>query len=60
LLFLIQQVDWEEFKKISAIERFFTWIESCKKAFPKYEIKEISSLGVITLATIIKLNQVFG
>ncbi|MGI5991321.1 MAG: hypothetical protein ACOX79_02580, partial [Methanosarcina sp.] len=28
------KVDWEEFKKKSAIERFFSWIESYKKVFP--------------------------
>ena len=54
------KVDWEEFKKKSAIERFFSWIESCKKVFPKYEVKEISYLGVVILAAIIRLNQVLG
>ncbi|RPJ71897.1 MAG: IS4/IS5 family transposase [Alphaproteobacteria bacterium] len=35
------KVDQEEYKKKSAIERFFSWIESCEKVFPGYEIKEI-------------------
>ncbi len=54
------KVDWEEFKKKSTIERFFSWIESCKKVFPKYEVKEISYLGVVILASIVRLNQVLG
>lgn len=54
------KVDWEEFKKKSGIERFFSWIESCKKVFPRYERKETSYLGVIMLVAIIKLNQVLG
>jgi transposase len=36
------KVDYEEYKKKSAIERFFNWIESCKKVFPRYEIKKRS------------------
>ncbi|MGB9939370.1 transposase [Methanosarcina sp.] len=54
------KVDQEEYKKKSAVERFFSWIESCKKVFPRYEIKEISYLGVVMLAAIIRLNQVLG
>jgi hypothetical protein len=54
------KVDWEEFKKKSAIERFFSWIESYKKVFPRYEIKEISYLGVVIFAAIMRLNQVLG
>ena len=54
------KVDWEEFKKKSAIERFFSWIESYKKVFPRYEVKEISYLGVVTLAAIMRVNQVLG
>lgn len=49
------KVDWEEFKKKSAIERFFSWIESYKKVFPRYEVKEISYLGVVMLAAIMRL-----
>lgn len=54
------KVYWEELKKKSTIERFFSWIESCKKVFPRHEIKEISYLGVIILAAILKLNKVLG
>ncbi|WP_052730845.1 transposase [Methanosarcina horonobensis] len=54
------KVDWGEFKKKSAIESFSSWIESCKKVFPRYEIKEISYLGVMILAAITMLNQVLG
>jgi predicted transcriptional regulator len=54
------KVDQEGLKKKSAIERFFSWIESCKKVFPRHEVKEISYLGVVTLAAIMKLNQVLG
>jgi len=54
------KVDWEEFKKKSAVERFFSWIESCKKVFPRYEIKEKSYLGVVMLAAIIRLHEVLG
>jgi hypothetical protein len=53
-------VDWEEFKKKSAVGRFFGWIESYKKVFPGCEIKEISYLGIVMLAVIVKLNQVLG
>jgi hypothetical protein len=34
------KVDKEEYKKKSIVEKFFSWIESCKKVFPRYEIKE--------------------
>ncbi|MGB9928195.1 MAG: transposase [Methanosarcina sp.] len=54
------KVDQEEYKKKSAIERFFSWIESCKKVFPRYEIKEISYLGVVILAAIMRLAEVLG
>jgi transposase len=47
------KVDQEEFKKKSIVERFFSWIESCKKVFPRYEIKEESYLGVVMVAAII-------
>ena len=33
------KVDQEEYKKKSAVERLFSWIESCKKVFSRYEIK---------------------
>ncbi|MDR7665325.1 hypothetical protein RG963_05905 [Methanosarcina sp. Z-7115] len=53
------KVDQEEYKK-SAVNRFFSWIESCKKVFPRYEIKEISYLGVVMLAVIMILDEVLG
>jgi hypothetical protein len=35
-------------------------IESFKKVFPRYEIKEVSYLGVITLTAIMRLAEVLG
>jgi hypothetical protein len=46
--------------KGSGLDRFFSWIESCKKVFPRYEIKEISYLGIVMLAAIIRLHEVLG
>lgn len=54
------KVDQEEYKKKSVVERFFSWIKSCKKIFPRYEIKDTSYLGVVMLATIIRLHEVLG
>ena len=54
------KVDQEEYKKKSTMERFFSWIESCKKVFPRYEIKEISYFGVVILAAIMRLAEVLG
>ena len=54
------KVDKEEYKKKSAVERFFSWIESFRKVFPRYEIKEISYLGVVMLAAIMRLDEVLG
>jgi len=54
------KVDTEEFKKKSIVERFFSWIESCKKVIPRYEIKEESYLGVVMVAAIIRLHEVLG
>ena len=53
------KVDREEYKK-SAIKRLFSWIESCKKVFPRYEIKERSYLGSVILAAIMRLDEVLG
>ncbi len=33
---------------------------SKKKVFPRYEIKETSYLGVVTVAAIIRLNELLG
>jgi hypothetical protein len=54
------KVDQEEYKKKSAIEMFFSWIELCKKVFPRYEIKETSYLGVVMLGAIMRLDEVLG
>ena len=51
------KIDQEEYKKKSIVERFFSWIESCKKVFPRYEIKETSYLGVVMVAAIIRVNE---
>ena len=53
-------MDTDEYKKKSIVKRFFSWIESCKKVFPRYEIKEKSYIGVVMVAAIIKLNEVLG
>jgi len=45
------------YKKKSIVERFFSWIESCKKVFPKDEIKDTSYLGVVMVAAIIRANE---
>ena len=54
------KVDKKEYKKKSVVERFFSWIESCKKVFPRYEIKETSYLGVVMLAAIMRVHEVLG
>ena len=54
------KLDKKEYKKKSVVERFFSWIESCKKVFPRYEIKETSYLGVVMLAAIMRLDEVLG
>ncbi len=54
------KVDQEEYKKKSAIERFFSWIESCKKVFPRYKIKEISYLRVVMVEAIVRLYEALG
>lgn len=37
-----------------------SWIEPCKKVFTRYEIKETSYLGIVMLATIIRVYEVLG
>jgi hypothetical protein len=49
-----------EYKKKSVIERFFSCIKSCKKVFPRYEIKEASYSGVVMLAAITRLHELLG
>jgi len=50
----------EQYKKRSAIERFFSWIESYKKIFPRYEVREESYLGLIQLACVMMLWRILG
>lgn len=52
--------DKEVYKKRGAIERFFSWIESYKKIFPRYERSEISYFGLVQLASIMMLWRVLG
>jgi len=40
----------ELYKKHSAVERFFSWIEAFKKIVPRYERYEHSFMGLIHLA----------
>jgi transposase len=54
------KIDWEEYIKRCAVERFFSWIESCKKVVPRYEIKEMSYLGIVIMAAILRIHQVLG
>jgi hypothetical protein len=54
------QLKLENITKENIVERFFSWIESCKKVFPRYEIKEESYLGVVMVAAIIRLHEVLG
>ena len=37
-----KKFDKESYKKRNAIERFFSWIESFRKLFPRYEVLEES------------------
>jgi len=55
-----KKFDKEMYKKRSAIERFFSWIESFRKIFPRYEVIEESYLGLIFLTSILILWRVLG
>lgn len=48
------------YKKRSAIERFFSWIEAFKKLIPRYERYEQSFLGLIHLACAVTIWRVLG
>jgi len=50
------KVDPVEYKKKRIVERFFSWIESCKKDFQDMKLKKLY-LGVIMVAAIIRLNE---
>lgn len=45
-----RQFDKEIYKRISAVERFNSWIEANKKVYTRYEHLEISYLGLIQLS----------
>ena len=52
--------DPELYKKRSAVERFFSWIEAFKKIVPRYERYEHSFMGLIHLACSIMIARVLG
>ena len=52
--------DGAAYKKRGAVERFFSWIESYKKVFPRYERLEASYFGLVQLACVIMLWRVLG
>jgi transposase len=52
--------DPELYKKRSAVERFFSWIEAFKKIVPRYERYEHSFLGLIHLACVFMIRRVLG
>lgn len=52
--------DKKEYKKRNAVERFFSWIESYKKIFPRYERLEVSYFGLVHLACAMMLWRVLG
>jgi len=52
--------DPELYKKRSAVERFFSWIEAFKKIVPRYERYEHSFLGLIRLACSVMIGRILG
>ena len=52
--------DTELYKKRSAVERFFSWIEAFKKIVPRYERYEHSFMGLIHLACSVMIARVLG
>ena len=52
--------DTELYKKRSAVERFFSWIEAFKKITPRYERYETSFMGLIHLACSVMIARVLG
>ncbi len=52
--------DPELYKKRSAVERFFSWIEAFKKIVPRYERYEHSFMGLIHLACSVMIARVLG
>ncbi|WP_425593696.1 transposase [Methanoculleus bourgensis] len=52
--------DPELYKKRSAIERFFSWIEAFKKIAPRYKRFEHSFLGLTHLACVVMIGRILG
>ncbi|WP_342686028.1 IS5 family transposase [Methanoculleus sp. UBA291] len=52
--------DPELYKKRSAVERFFSWIEAFKKIVPRYERYEHSFQGLIHLACSVMIGRILG
>ncbi|MDN7013856.1 IS5 family transposase [Methanoculleus sp. FWC-SCC3] len=52
--------DPELYKKRSAVERFFSWIEAFKKIVPRYERYEYSFMGLIHLACSVMIARILG
>jgi len=52
--------DPEVYKKRTAVERFFSWIEAFKKIVPRYERYEHSFQGLVQLACTIMIRRVLG
>jgi transposase len=52
--------DPELYKKRSAVERFFSWIEAFKKIVPRYERYEHSFRGLIHLACSVMIARILG
>jgi len=52
--------DPELYKKRSAVERFFSWIEAFKKIVPRYERYEHSFIGLIHLACGVVIGRILG
>ena len=52
--------DPELYKKRSAVERFFSWIEAFKKIVPRYERYEHSFMGLIHLACSVMIARILG
>ncbi|MFV9645481.1 MAG: transposase, partial [Desulfobacterales bacterium] len=48
------------YMKRYVVERFFSWVESYKKIFPRYERLEDSYLGLVQLMCVMMLWKVLG
>jgi len=52
--------DLELYKKRSAVERFFSWIEAFKKIVPRYKLYKHSVLGLIHLTCGVMIRSILG